>query len=147
MSLQLNFSDQLVLIDLTEYDEASLLNHIKACHTIVEQVPSHFDISRRDEERDAASQKSQKFQITGLMKEIDADSSCIPSPFIELSPAVVDSVRSACFLSAKYAVVQTVQRIGYSVQSLVDLLFQEGPGNSWIGSAHIDHSQKISIKN
>ena len=53
MSLQLNFSDQLVLIDLSGYDEASLLSHVKACHTIADQLPSHFDISLKDEENTA----------------------------------------------------------------------------------------------
>jgi hypothetical protein len=176
MSLQLNFSDQLVLIDLGEYDEAALLNHIKACHTIVDQLPSHFDIGRRDDDDDERSVNSQKSRQDNSQKsrqesrqenrhensqksrqaisvksrqeisqvirqdsrhenDSDADSLNSRSPaFIKLSPAVVDSVRSACFSSARSAVVQIVQRTQYSVQGLVDLCFIEAHNGSWIGN-------------
>lgn len=139
MSLQLNFSDQLALIDLTEYDEASLLNHIKACHTIVVQLPSHFDISRRDDEKENNSLKSQKsqkspiVQKTGQRDEKDSNIDSQSCKSIELSPAVTDSVRSACYSSAKFAVIHTVRRMGYSVQGLVDLLFIESHSSNWIG--------------
>ena len=65
MSLQLNFSDQLVLIDLSEYDEAALLSHVKACHSIVDQLPSHFDISRREEEGDSPRSQRASERISG----------------------------------------------------------------------------------
>lgn len=132
MSLQLNFSDQLVLIDLSGYDEASLLSHVKACHTIADQLPSHFDISLKDEENTAL--RGQRVDRDDC-SDTDADSEKSKSPtFIKLSPAVIDSVRCACFSSARHGVVQAVQRMSYSVQGLIDLLFLESQSSSWIGN-------------
>ena len=122
MSLQLNFSDQLQMMDLRGYDEASLLSHIKACHTIVDQLPSHFDINRAKE---------------GDEKDSDRQSSS-DSPFflrIELSAAATDSVRCACLSSARLAVVQAVQRVALSVQGLLDLFFCEKQKTGWIGES------------
>jgi hypothetical protein len=46
-------------------DSAESKIDIKACHTLVDQLPSHFDIGRRDDdddddERSVNSQKSRK---------------------------------------------------------------------------------------
>jgi hypothetical protein len=46
MSILLNFSDQLVSIDLSEYDEQSLINHIRACHKIADELPSEIEVER-----------------------------------------------------------------------------------------------------
>ena len=137
MSLQLNFSDQLVLIDLREYDEASLLTHVKACHTIADQLPSHFDISLKEEEK-TTPRANKIYQDNS--SDTDGDSVLSRGPtFIMLSPAVIDSVRCACYYSAKLGVVQAVQRMSYSVQGLIDLLFLESKGSTWIGSSLAVH--------
>lgn len=144
MSLQLNFSDQLLLLDLSEYDETSLLSHIKACHTIVAQLPSHFDIRKTQEcdkegfegvrtspkslrniHDNSSSEKSKETEVT-----VEGVSSSVS---IELSPAATDSVRCACLSSAHMAAIQTVQRVRGSMQDILDLFFVEGRTSKWIG--------------
>ena len=46
MSILLNFSDQLVSIDLSEYEEQSLISHIRACHKIADELPSEIEVER-----------------------------------------------------------------------------------------------------
>ena len=144
MSLQLNFSDQLLLVDLSEYDEMSLLSHIKACHVIVDQLPSHFDIKKAQEsdkdgfERMRSNSKCLRnvndSTITEKPENIPIDVLASSSVSIELSPAAIDSVRCACLSSARTAAVQAVHRVQQgSVTDLLDLFFVEGRTSMWIG--------------
>jgi hypothetical protein len=146
MSLQLNFSDQLLLLDLSYYDEVSLLSHVKACHSIVDHLPSHFDITRTKEGEDKKRDKEQNPKTKTLkisndknsdseLSAADTDSAAASSISVQLSPAAIDAVRCACLSSARIAIVQAVQRVNLSVQSLVDLFFCEGKNSRWIGES------------
>jgi hypothetical protein len=154
MSLQLNFSDQLLLLDLSHYDEVSLLSHVKACHSIVDHLPSHFDITRTKEGEDKKRDKEQNpktktLKISNSDSELsaaDSYSGAASSISVQLSPAAIDAVRCACLSSARIAIVQAVQRVNLSVQSLVDLFFCEGKNSRWIGkSSRLDCSCSRSI--
>lgn len=144
MSLQLNFSDQLLLMDLSNYDEVSLLSHVKACHSIVDHLPSHFDICRAKEGEEKKSDKESNQKTKNLKinndRNSDSEHSAADSELgtassisVQLSPAAIDSVRCACLSSARTAIVQAVQRVSVSVQSLVDLFFCESKNSKWIG--------------
>ena len=155
MSLQLNFSDQLLLMDLSDYDESALLAHIAACHRIADNLPSHYRINGAGEEvirgktsfrggiiegNDRESSKSRSKRIcddnSSEVSDVFIDPASDSSPAftsITLSPAATDSVRCACLSSARMAVVQVVLIAGKSVSGLLAMFFREEKGSAWIG--------------
>ena len=153
--MQLNFSDQLLLIDFSEYDEVALLSHINACHTIADQLPSHNRINGDREEmvrgrisckEGAKEEKSKEFgesrskrncdndgsEFTDAVADRASDSTSVCTS-IELNLAATDSVRCACLSSARMAVVHAVQLAGKSVSGLLSMFFKEKKGSAWIG--------------
>ena len=153
--MQLNFSDQLLLIDFSEYDELALLSHINACHTIADQLPSHYRINGDREEmgrgrisckEGVIEEKSEEFSKSRSKRCCDDDGSefsdtvtdpaCDSSSVctsIELNLAATDSVRCACLSSARMAVGHAVQLASKSVSGLLSMFFKEKKGSAWIG--------------
>ena len=155
MSLQLNFSDQLLLMDLSEYEELALLGHIAACHTIADQLPSHYRINGAGEEiirgrtsckggviegidRESSKSRSKRScddscsEVSDVFTDPASDSSPAFTS-IELSLAATDSVRCACLSSARMAVVHAVLLASKSVSGLLAMFFREEKCGAWIG--------------
>jgi hypothetical protein len=155
MSLLLNFADQLVLIDLSEYDEQSLIGHIKACHTIVDILPSDIEVARPtpppvvspmyphksqdndgdDDNGEDGDGKDARHGRQGAAYQSDRSNNYSGSSDVismRLPPAVIDAVESACLTGARSAAVLAVRRFSYSMQDLIDMLVQEKQ-MGWIG--------------
>ena len=156
--MQLNFSDQLLLMDFGEYDEVALLSHINACHTIADQLPSHYRING-DREEMVRGRISCKEEFSESRSKRNCDNDC--SDFsnavadrasdsatvctsIELNLAATDSVRCACLSSARMAVVHAVRLAGKSVSGILSMFFKEKNGSAWIGDK-INNCERIIL--
>lgn len=110
----LAFSDHFSLLDLSSYEELSLMDHIRACDKIYELLSVvAFDLNKRILLKDS----------TGIFDDVQ---------YLRISPSVLDSIKSTCDDSARQAFLRSVYILQDAKRYLLENMFHE-LAEGWIG--------------
>ncbi len=110
----LAFSDHFSLLDLSSYEELSLMDHIRACDKIYELLSVvAFDLNKRILLKDS----------TGIVDDLQ---------YLRISPSVLDSIKSTCDDSARQAFLRSVYILQDAKRYLLENMFHE-LAEGWIG--------------
>jgi hypothetical protein len=111
----LAFSDHFSLLDLAPYEELSLMDHIRTCDKIFEQLSKvAFDLNTRILLKD------------GIPQEADMEQ------YLTVSPSVLDSIKSTCDDSARQAFLRSVYILQDAKKYLLENMFHE-LADGWMG--------------
>jgi hypothetical protein len=149
--LILTFSDHFSDLDLTDYEEVSLMEHIKACDKIYESVNAvTFNLTHRSLQFDdrplspptttsVLAHCSQSLQSLQSHQSLQSQQSLpsLHSPeskeeFMKLSPSVLDIVHCTCDDSARVAFLRSVHILQAAKSYLLEDMFREEV-DGWLG--------------
>jgi hypothetical protein len=136
----LAFADYLLLLDLSNYHESALIEHIHACETIYYTLSNtYIDLSKRClcyNESLCANRKEAHSSKNGVYSSAAKDSVLYPNYYF-FSDDLLDSVSVSCNTNIRRAITKSIQDLEIGRQYLLKGLLQEKT-DGWIGGVLCD---------
>eukprot|EP01038_Epipyxis_sp_PR26KG_P008273 gene8273-11200_t len=128
----LGFSDQLMSIDFSSYDEIALVKHISSCDSIIKKFEG---LKVRLNDRKLIS-KNNTNNMINTNKSTSDDVDDTQTVYMIISTDVIDSLISSCYGSSKQASKQAIYNMSLNIKSILDGVLNENNGD-WISGAII----------
>ena len=133
----LSFSDQLLQMEINDYDESALISHISTCDRISAMLAGAV-IDMTDKKFVFRKKRVSSMRINSNNSSCKQLQMPLYEQIVAVPMAVLDAVQSACDVSSRSATLQAVQRMEQCVDDIMPTnggasIFLQERKAGWIG--------------